>query len=538
MSSSILASFPLVPVCVAALLGLAPGCGGSTPPPAREGGAAAETTPDEVEEEEEAGEAPPRRERRLDPSVSIDNLRQRLSPYIDSIGAGFGAGHRPSGIVSISAGGDVIYERALGRADVAADEANTSETSFRIGAITAQFTAAAVLRLAQAKKLALSDGIAKFIPDYPALGAGITVQQLLTHSSGLPNYLSEPALLEKRTAALSPRELLELFWADPLEFEPGSDFGYSDSNYVVLGAIIERVTGRSYAEHLQDDLFDRFDLDDTTVGTTDSTDDVARGYSATAEGGLEPVVGFHDSILYSAAGVRSTAHDLLAWHDALQEGEVFDRKREKLSFEIAKNNYACGWFVREQRGHRVLSHPGAVEGFVSELVRVPDLDLAIVVLFNNSSVDARAVADAALGIALGEKIEPLPRQTSVALDASIPARIIGTYRLSDSAAKELEKRKIPKRALLAMRSVRIYQEGDKLLFKPAGQAAVPMVATGRGSFVLVGGKAKIEVALDPGDIPATRLLLEQGPLRVEFTRRARQRGKPEEPETSDEEPVQ
>jgi len=525
----------LASVCLASCLELALGCGGSTPPKPTAG---ARAEPDD-EEDEEKNDAPPRRERRLDASISIDNLRARLSPYIDSIGSGFGAGYHPSGIVSISAGGDVIYERALGQADLAADEANTNDTSFRIGGITAQFTAAAVLRLAQAKKLALSDSVSKFLPDYPAVGAGVTVHELLSHTSGLPNYVTKQALVERRAAAWSPRQLLELFWADPLEFEPGSDFGYSDSDYVVLGAIIEKVTGESYAAHMHDDIFDRFDLDDTSVGSTDATDDVARGYSASPSGGLAPAVGFHDSILYSAAGVRSTAQDLLAWHDALQDGEVFDQKREKLSLEVVKNNYAYGWFVREQRGHTVASHPGGVEGFVSEFMRVPDLDLAIVVLLNNSSVDAKGIADAAFGIALGEKIEPLPRQTSVSLDASIPARIIGTYRLSDAAAKELEKRKIPKRALLAMRSVRVYQEGEKLLFKPSGQAAVPMVATGRGTFVLVGGKAKIEVTLDPGDAPATRLLLEQGPLRVEFTRRARQRGKPEseEAEIGDEEPT-
>lgn len=522
-------------VCLASVA-LALGCGGSTPVEARRASVETERDDDGADEETDA-EPAPRRERRLDPRVSVDNLRERLSPYLDSIGAGFGAGHRPSGMVSISAGGDVVYERALGRADLAADEANESDTSFRIGAITAQFTAAAVLRLVQAKKLSLSDSISRFFPDYPAAGASITVRQLLSHTSGLPSYLTKPALLDKRSSAFTPRQLIELFWTDPLEFEPGADFGYSDSNYVVLGAIIEKVTGKSYAEHMHDDIFDRFDLDDTSVGLGDDTDDVARGYSAAPDGGLEPAVGFHDTILYSAAGVRSTAEDLLAWHDALQDGEVFDSKREKQSLEVVKNHYALGWFVREQRGHTVVSHPGAVEGFVAELLRVPELDLCVVVLLNNSSVDAKSIADAAYGIALGEKIEPLPRQTSVALDPGVPARIIGTYRLSDAAARELEKRKIPKRALLAMRSVRVYQEGDKLLFKPSGQAPVPMVATGRGTFVLVGGKAKIEVPLDPGDAPATRLLLEQGPLHVEFTRRARQRGKPEEPERNDEEPA-
>jgi CubicO group peptidase (beta-lactamase class C family) len=505
------------------------GCGGSARPSATADGSRAEA--------DAPGQVPsrPRDERRLDPRVNTDNVQARLSPYIDSIGAGFGPGHQASGFVTLSAGGDVIYERAFGHADVKADEDNASDTSFRIGAISAQFTAAAVLRLARDKKLRLEDPVGKFIPDYPAAGAAITVHQLLSHTSGLPNYLTVPGLAERRTQKLAPQELLALFWSEPLEFEPGTDFGYSDSDYVVLGIIIERVSGQSYAEHMREELFEPFDLDDTSVGSTGSADDAARGYKASESGQLEPVQGFDDSILYAAAGIRSTARDLLTWHDALQEGQVFDEKYEALSLRVVKNHYAYGWFVREQRGHTVVSHPGALEGFASEFSRIPDLDLAIVVLMNNASVDATRIADAALGIALGEKLEPLPKQTGVAVDASVPARITGTYRLSEAAAKQLEQRKIPKRALLAMRSVRVYQDGETLYFKPSGQAAVAMVATGRSSFVLVGGKAKIEVPLDPGDAPATRLLLEQGPLQVEFTRRARQRGKPETSEEDAEE---
>src|SRR5690606_3756407 len=190
-------------------------------------------------------------------------------------------------------------------------------------------------------------------------------------------------------------------------------------------------------------------------------------------------------------------------------------------------HYSYGWFVREQRGHTVLRHSGGLPGFVSDFVRAPELDLAIAVLLNNSSLDAAAIADAAFDTALGEPLEPRPRQTSVPLDPTVPPRITGTYRLSEAAAQRLEQQKIPKRAMLAMRSVRVYQNDDQLYFKPMGQAAVRMVPTGRGTFVLVGGKAKIEGLLDPGDAPATTLLLEQGPLRAEFTRRARQHGKAE-----------
>ena len=506
-------------------------CGGGRSPAARSAGDGA-SEPEEVTDDGEPAPRPPR-ERSLDPRISVDNVEERLTKFIESIGAGLGPGARPSGFVALSAGGDDIYEHAFGHADIGAETENTDDTSFRIGAISAQFTASAILRLVQAKKLSLDDRIRKLLPDYPPVGASISVRQLLTHTSGLPNYLTRPELLARRGEQLTPRELLELFWSEPLDFAPGSDFGYSDSDYVVLGAIIERLTKQSYAEFMRREIFERFDLDDTSVGAPEEAEDAARGYQASNSGGLEPAVGFDDSILYAAAGIRSTAHDLLAWHDALAKGEVLGPELEKLSLSVGKSNYAAGWFVREQRGHTVVSHPGGLAGFSCDFARVPDLDLAIVVLMNNSSVDAATIADAALGIALGEKIEPRPRETSVALDASVPPRITGTYRLSEETAERLTQLKIPKRALYAMRSVRIYEEGGKLYFKPQGQAAVPMVATGKSSFVLVGGKAKIEVPLDPGEAPATRVLLEQGPLHAEFTRRARQRGKPEEAETTE-----
>ena len=457
-------------------------------------------------------------------------MKQRLSPYLDSIGAGLGRGAQPSGVVSLSAGGDVIYERAFGFADAARETQIDEDTQFRLGAVSAQFTAAAVLRLVQAGKLALTDPISRFLPDYPGPGAAITIRQLLSHTSGLPNYLNRPELSARRKDVFTPHELLELFWAEPLDFDPGRDFGYSDSDYVVLGMIIEKVTKQSYAEHMREALFEPFDLDDTDAAVPESAKDVARGYSAGPSGDLVAAEGFHDSILYAALGVRATAHDLLEWHDALQEGDVLEPELEEQSLKVVKNHYAFGWFVRQQRGHTVLGHSGALPGYATHFARVPELDLCIVVLMNNSSIDPASIGDAALGIALGEPIAPLPRETSVTLDPSVPPRITGTYRLSEASAKQLTARKIPKQALFAMRSVRIYQDGDKLLFKPQGQAAVPMVATGRSSFVLVGGKAKIEVPLDPGDAPATRLVLDQGPLHAEFERRARQRGKPEEPE--------
>lgn len=487
------------------------------------------------DEEEEVARARPPVERKHDSRVSADNLQAMLTPYIASIGAGFGPGYRATGFVSVSAGGDAIYEHGFGQADSGKGLTSSADTSFRVGAITKQFTAAAVLRLVGEGRLALTDSIIKHLPEYPGPGKGITVHQLLSHTSGLPSYMSHPALSARRSEVFTPIQLLELFWNEALEFPPGSDFRYSDSDYAVLGVIIERLSGRSYEEHMQKELFEPFDLDHTAVGDAPKDAEVAIGYSASESDGLSPTQGPHSSLLYAAGGIRSSASDLLRWHDAITEGKVLEPAQAELWARPVQNQFAYGWFVREERGFTVLSHGGAVDGFASHFARVPELDLAIVVLSNNSSVDAAPIATAALAAALGEKVEPRERGTKYSLDPSVPPRITGTYRLSDAAAEKLKQRKIPKKALQAMRSVRIYEDGQKLYFKPAGQSAVPMVATGPNRFVLLGGQAKIEVELDSGGSPATRLVLDQGPLSVEFTRRARVRGKPDAPEAGDEE---
>lgn len=483
-----------------------------------------------------AWEQPSKSERHLDERVVGDNIKAQLGPYIESVGAGFGPGYQPTGFVSVSGAGRVLYAQGFGFADQSTQTPNTADTSFRIGAVTKQFTAAAILRLAAEGKLSLEDTIAKHLPEYPQPGAAITIHQLLSHTAGLPNYMGLDAVVSRRTETFTPRQLLELFWKEPLEFPPGSDFRYSESGYVVLGAIIEHVTGQTYAAHMQRDIFARFGLEHTSFGEGEEKAPSAHGYSASENGAPQPAEGINASILYAAGGIRSTANDLLRWHDALQTGGVLDPPQLELFSRPVRENYAYGWFVREAHGLAVTSHAGTTPGFGCEFVRVPELDLALVVLTNSSAVDAHPIADAALEAALGEKLEPRKKPTTVELDSAIVPRLTGTYRLSDAAAETLKAKKIPKQALQAMRSVRIIEDQGKLSFKPVGQAAVPMIATGPGSFVLLGGKAKILVVLDPDGSPVTRLTLEQGPLQVEYTRRARVRGKPQDNDEPEIEP--
>jgi CubicO group peptidase (beta-lactamase class C family) len=475
------------------------------------------------------------RNRKLDSRLDATNLRAQLTPYVESIGAGFGPGYRATGFVAVSGAGQRLYEHAFGHADHESEAENTADTLFRVGGITKQFTAAATLLLAGGGKLDLDARVAKYLPEYPGPGANVTLHQLLSHTAGLPDYMSDPALRQRATqpnaaaAVKQPRELLELFWNLPLEFEPGSHFRYGESGYAVLGAIIESVSGQSYSEHMQRAVFDRFGLAHTTAAALPEGAQRANGYTASGDSGLELARRVDPSVLFAGAGVSSSASDLLAWHDALQTGRVISGELEEAFYRPVHSRHAYGWFIDESRGVRVLRHGGNLDGFAAQYARVPELDLAIAVLCNNSSIDASAVLDAALRAVLGEQVPPLEAGKGIPIDPSIPARITGIYRLSESSAKKLKQLEIPKKTLQAMLSVRIYDESGTLYFRPVGQSAVPMIATGPGRFILLGGKAKIEVQLDPDESPATVLELEQGPLRAEFTRRARVRGKSVEP---------
>lgn len=236
---------------------------------------------------------------------------------MESIGASWPEGFRPTGTVLVSAAGQQLYARGLGASDWALGSPNTVNTSFRIGSITKGFTAVAILSLVEAAVLALDDTIGEHLPEYPAVGAGITLHQLLSHTSGLPNYTSDAALMARRDEPITPAELLATFWAKPLEFEPGTQYRYSNSGYAVLGAVIERVTGLTYAEHLQQAVFAPAGLKRTTVGDAEGLPDRALGYVADAHGRFVPAFPADMSVPFAAGAIRSTARDLARWHSVL-----------------------------------------------------------------------------------------------------------------------------------------------------------------------------------------------------------------------------
>ncbi|MEO0556986.1 MAG: serine hydrolase [Bacteroidota bacterium] len=318
-----------------------------------------------------------------------------------------------NGTVLVADGGEVIYEKGFGHADMTWDIPNTPETRFRIASLTKQFTAALVLRLVEAGRLDLDAPISTYLPDYPAAQAeNVTLHHLLSHTGGVPEHTSRPDLNEIMRQNYEPIDFLAFFAEEPLDFEPGSQFAYSNSGYYLLGVIIETVTGRSYASALQEVLLDPLGLDATTYDPfPEIAPQMAHGYMPS---GLNYVNApyLDTSVPYAAGMLISTARDLFTWTEALHGGEVFDNAETLTRMTTpVLDDYAYGLGVSTlpfAGGVRAIAHSGGIPGFSTMLIHFPEDDRTVVVL-DNTQGSAGSHARSLAGLLYGQPVPP-PRQ--------------------------------------------------------------------------------------------------------------------------------
>lgn len=352
-------------------------------------------------------------------------LAGSLDPYLASFGQHFGDAYRFHGHVLVARGTQILYARGFGHADRGRRTPNGPRTSFRIGSTTKQFTAAAIMLLAQQGRLRLDDPVRAHLRGYRGPGARVTIHQLLTHTSGIPDYTQTRAMAA-RARPHRPAELIRLFEGRPLQFTPGSRFEYSNSNYVLLGAIIEHITRKPYGRFLHEALFGPAGLRDTTYGDAPRAPDRARGYTVDPDERIVPADDIDLSFAYAAGGVRSTARDLQRWAQILQTDRILDRGARERMTTPARGGYAYGWWVQQAHGVRILKHGGTIDGFATEYIVVPERDLVIVV-WSNTGQYADTVGRAALRAALGQPVPTRTETRGIALADAETRRITGTY---------------------------------------------------------------------------------------------------------------
>lgn len=286
------------------------------------------------------------------------------------------------GTVLVAKDGAVVIDKAYGMANLELDVPNTPATKFRLGSVTKQFTAAAILLLEERGKLKVDDRIKTYLPDQPMSWDRITIYNLLTHTSGIPNFTALPTYRAAQVNPTTADGIMGMVRDRVLDFGPGEKMSYSNSGYVVLGAIIERVSGQSYEQFLTDNFFTPLGMTDT--GYDSNTAIIKRrasGYGKTAAGYAN--AGYiHMSVPHAAGALYSTTADLLKWEQALFAGKVISKASVDRMITPFKNDYALGVSSAMNNGRRVIAHGGGSDGFNTYMSYYPDTKIVIIVLSN------------------------------------------------------------------------------------------------------------------------------------------------------------
>lgn len=338
---------------------------------------------------------------------AADDYARALETWIDVLQSELPEPLHFSGYILVARHGAPIYARGFKHANADAGIPNTMDTSFRMASVSKQFTAAAVLKLQEEGRLRLDEPIRNRLtnrsdlPPFPAAWQDITIEQLVRHTAGIPDYIG--VVKQAPPGGLSLHDLMALFVDLPLRFVPGARFSYSNSNYVVLTAIIESASGMSYGAYM-DTLFAAAGLRHTHFGDADADPLRALGYSANGQGGLGPAHAVYASWGFGAGGIRSTPRDMLQWSQALLKGSVLTPASLAAMRHMALGGYGLGWFLTPLLGHTTMFHEGWMFGASTFFLVAPEDDVTVIVLANQDVSLSPAIGKAALAVALGDTV--------------------------------------------------------------------------------------------------------------------------------------
>ena len=371
--------------------------------------------------------------------LTVSAFAAELNSELDAIAASAYAADEPGAAIIVIKNGETLLEKGYGMADLELGIAIEPDMVFRIGSVTKQFTAAAILLLDERSELSVQDDIRKHLPDYPTEGRTITIEHLLTHTSGIRSYTDMESFGEHMRDDLSIDELIDTFKNEPLAFGPGEKYAYNNSGYVLLGAIVEKVSGESYQAFLQKNIFEPLEMTQSYYGAaTPVIERRARGYSESAKGFVNASY-LSMKLPYAAGSLLSTVGDLAKWDAALYTDDLLSQaSRDKWwkPFHLkngASTYYAYGWGISAYEGHPVVAHGGGINGFTCYVLRMPEDRVYVAVLTNRNarssppSLVARRLAAAAVG-------KPLAEPETVDVSEDVLERYVGLYRVDENAS--------------------------------------------------------------------------------------------------------
>lgn len=416
------------------------------------------------------------------PAAVAKTSNDDLARYADEVFSKAYPAGEPGAAVLVMKDGQVVLRKGYGLANLELGVPIRPEMVFELGSITKQFTAAAILMLQERGQLSVTDDVTKYLPDYPTHGQTITIDQLLTHVSGIPSYTDLPEWLPRVREDLTVQQLIDLFKDKPLDFAPGERWSYNNSAYILLGAVIEKVSGKSYEDFIEQEIFAPLGMKSSRYGhQREVVPGRVEGYDPAEGGGYQAAEYLSMTQPYAAGSLLSTVDDLAIWAEALAGGKVIRKESVERMTTPAKLNsgrstkYAYGLGVTEEVGTRILEHGGGIFGFVTDLLHVPDQHLVVVALSNNTSQNPERLVYSVARKALGSALED---RKSIALDPATLDDYVGVYRFDEKLTRT------------------VFREGNKLVAQKSGGQKQEILATSRDDFYYLESDSRIHFVRD------------------------------------------
>ena len=348
---------------------------------------------------------------------TVDTIDPALKARIDRIAAGVLEQRGvPSASVAVVKGGKLVYTHAYGLAHIDPDKPATPDMRYSIGSVSKQFTATAILLLQEQGKLTLDDPVGKYVPGLTH-GDEVTIREILSHTSGYQDYWPEDYLMTPMMKPATPQQIVDTWAKKPLDFEPGTQWQYSNTNFVIAGLIVEKVSGQKVMDFLAEHIFHPlgmksvWDSDETKLTQTD-----ASPYIRYALGPLRLAPEEGRGWMFAAGELAMTPHDLALWDESLIAQTILKPESYKEMFTEVKlkngsgTHYGLGVEVTTRDGHRSIEHSGEVTGFVSDNVVFIDDGVAVAVLTNHMESGAEQIANLVAATVGGEKLSPAEEQ--------------------------------------------------------------------------------------------------------------------------------
>ena len=383
-----------------------------------------------------------------------------------------------NGSVLVARQGTVIYQGGTGLQNAASRTPNTADGIFQIGSVTKQFTAAIIMQLQQEGRLSVHDRLDKYLPGIPN-GKKITIENLLTHTSGLHNYTDDTSFMKGdlqkpyNVAALTTR-----FSSYAPDFEPGTNWAYSNTGYYLLGRVIEKVTGQPYEKVVRARIFTPLGMSHSGFDFTHLADaNKTQAYFQLTENGSVPAFIVDSTIAYSAGAIYSTVGDLYKWERSIYTNKILSPASWATVFTPYRHNYGYGWDIDTLYGRTAISHGGAIPGYQSYILRIPSDELAVIVI-DNSSKPQDALAHSLAALVLGQPYVVPGAATETTVPEAILKQYVGVYELAPTF------------------SITITLEGGGLKAQATGQQAFDLYPEKENLFFLKVVPAKVEFTKD------------------------------------------